>query len=141
MFSNFFNNKTTIITISIAGLLILFFLFSLSIVLIQEKLEDTVYTTKERLRKSAVLLIGSTVNVTIAWFIYFWIIKPRLDNIFEEESPSYNENYDNVPIVETSVVNNEFNDTPAFVKPNENFEETIFEDDGGANEEANDYTD
>ena len=140
MFSNFFNNKTTIITISIAGLLILFFLFSLSIVLIQEKLEDTVYTTKERLRKSAVLLIGSTVNVTLAWFIYSWIIKPKLDSIFREEIPSYNETYDNTPIVET-ITAEEINDTPAFVKPDENFEETIFEDDGGANEETNDYTD
>lgn len=140
MFSNFFNNKTTIITISIAGVLILFFLFSWFIVLIQEKIEDTVYTTKERLRKTAVLLIGSTVNVTIALFIYFCFIKPKLDSVFGEEINPPTETYDNTPIVET-ITAEEINDTPAFVKPDESFEETIFDIDSGANEEPNDYTD
>lgn len=93
MFSDFFNNKTTIVTIFIAILLILFFVFSFAIVLIQEKIEDTVYTTKERLRKSAVLLIGSTVNTAIAWFIYSWMIKPRLDSMVEKGS-SFDDNED-----------------------------------------------
>ena len=95
MFSDFFNNKTTVVTIFIIVLLILFFVFSFAIVLIQEKIEDTVYTTKERLRKTAVLLIGSTVNVILAWFIYSWMIKPRLDRMLETGS-SFNNNEDNL---------------------------------------------
>lgn len=135
MFGDFFNNKTTIVTIFIAILLILFFVFSFAIVLIQEKIEDTVYTTKERLRKSAVLLIGSTVNVSIAWFIYSWMIKPRLDSMLEsgssfddneieqnvEQGP--NENVLTVeqgPAYENSYVDNNISDTPAYTNTNLN---------------------
>lgn len=151
MFSDFFNNKTTVVTIFIIVLLILFFVFSFAIVLIQEKIEDTVYTTKERLRKTAVLLIGSTVNVTLAWFIYSWMIKPRLDsmlgtgssfnnnedNLIEQVSmnenvPTVEENptYEKVPSVEQVPIpsnensyDNKINDTPAFI--NEDTEETF----------------
>lgn len=150
MFSDFFNNKTTVVTIFIIVLLILFFVFSFAIVLIQEKIEDTVYTTKERLRKTAVLLIGSTVNVTLAWFIYSWMIKPRLDrmletgssfdddknNLIEQNSendvPNVEQDsiveqvptYENIPI--PSNENNytgKISDTPAF--NNENTDETF----------------
>ena len=150
MFSDFFNNKTTVVTIFIIVLLILFFVFSFAIVLIQEKIEDTVYTTKERLRKTAVLLIGSTVNVTLAWFIYSWMIKPRLDSMLGtgsslddnednliEQDPAYNvptieqsptveqvPTYENIPnpANENNYVDNNISDTPAFT--NENTVET-----------------
>ena len=143
MFSDFFNNKTTVVTIFIIVLLILFFVFSFAIVLIQEKIEDTVYTTKERLRKTAVLLIGSTVNVTLAWFIYSWMIKPRLDRMLEtgsyfdnnvidpnaEQGPIENDpNVEQVPTYEdipnpaneNNYINNKISDTPAYTNTNFN---------------------
>lgn len=148
MFGDFFNNKPTIVTIFIAFLLILFFVFSFAIVLIQEKIEDTVYTTKERLRKSAVLLIGSTVNVAIAWFIYSYMVKPMLDRMSETESSFGNNeieqnveqgsNYEYVPTVdqgltyeniptpanENNYVDNNISDIPAYTNTNENTVET-----------------
>ena len=71
------------------------------------------------------------INQFLTWILWKYCLK---------EQYSSNETYDNTPIVET-ITAEEINDTPAFVKPDESFEETIFDIDSGANEEPNDYSD
>lgn len=104
MFGDFFNNKTGNITFFIIVLLGVFFLLSWFIIVIQEKIEDTVYTNKERLRKAAVLFIGSTVNVGFAGFLYFAWLKPRLDNMpgVGISTSTYVEGYNNGVINESN---------------------------------------